>query len=160
MSLDINTPRGQESVHEEDRMLAIIKQSYPSLQFFHTPIKRSALIDGFIVKDNELRALFESKCRRESLQSFSEPPLNNEWMISQHKLNSAATIAKHLSVPFCGFLYLVNDNRVLMFKLTDETGRFIHPMRVERRKTSASCNGGTMIDTCYFINLKYAIYVN
>jgi hypothetical protein len=160
MSLDINTPRGQESVSEEKAMLDILKSRYQSSQFFHTPITRAALIDGFIVKNNELIAIYESKCRRESLDSFKAHPFNNEWMISHHKINSAANLSKILSVPFWGFLYLVNDKKVIAIKFTDEKGNYIHNMRIERKKTSKCCNGGTMIDTCVFINIGNGNLIN
>jgi hypothetical protein len=56
-------------------------------------------------------------------------------------------------VPFWGFLYLVPEKLLLVVKLTDSHGKFVTDMRIEQRETSASCNGGTMIDTCGFINI-------
>lgn len=159
MSLDINTPRGQESVHEEQDMLSILKTAYQSSQFFHTPITRAALIDGFIVKNNELTALYETKCRRESANDFRSK-YNNEWLISHHKINSGASLSKALAVPLWGFLYLVPDRKVIAIKLTDDKGNYVQPMRIERRKTSKCCNGGTMIDTCVFINISNGYNVN
>jgi hypothetical protein len=158
MSLDINTPRGQESVQEEQDMLSILKSAYSS-QFFHTPITRAALIDGFIVKNDELIAIYESKCRSESASDF-KTKYNNEWLISHHKINSGASLSKALAVPFWGFLYLVPDRKVIAFQLTDDKGNYIKPMRIERRKTSKCCNGGTMIDTCVFININNGKHVN
>jgi hypothetical protein len=160
MSLDINTPRGQESVQEERDMLDIIKSRYHASQFFHTPIKRAALIDGFIVKNNELIAIYESKCRRESLDSFKAHPFNNEWMISHHKINSGASLSKALAVPLWGFLYLVQDRKVIAIQFTDDKGNYIQPMRIERKKTSKCCNGGTMLDTCVFININNGYLLN
>jgi hypothetical protein len=160
MSLDINTPRGQESVQEERDMLDIIKSRYHSSQFFHTPIKRAALIDGFIVKNNELIAIYESKCRRESLDSFKAHPFNNEWMISHHKINSGASLSKALAVPLWGFLYLVQDRKIIAIQFTDDKGNYIQPMRIERKKTSKCCNGGTMLDTCVFININNGYLLN
>jgi hypothetical protein len=159
MSLDINTPRGQKSVQEEQEMLSILKTKYSS-QFIHTPITCAALIDGFIVKNDKLIAIYESKCRSESLESFKKPPFNNEWLISHHKINSGASLSKALAVPFWGFLYLVPDRKVIAFQITDNKGNCIKPMRIERRKTSKCCNGGTMIDTCAFININNGIHVN
>jgi len=159
MSLDINTPRGQESVQEEAQMLTILENAYPLSQFIHTPITSAALIDGFIIRDGELKGLYESKCRRESVESFRSN-YNNEWMISHHKINSGAQLSKSLCVPLWGFLYLVNDAQVIAIKITDDLGNYVHPMRIERRKTSKCCNGGTMLDTCIFISLKHGIYVN
>jgi hypothetical protein len=159
MSLDINTPRGQESVVEENQMLDILKNAYQSSQFFHTPITRAALIDGFIVRNNELMAIYESKCRRESRHDF-KTKYNNEWLISHHKINSGASLSKALAVPLWGFLYLVPDRQVIAIKITDDKGNYVQQMRIERRKTSKCCNGGTMLDTCVFINITNGIYVN
>ena len=157
MSLDINTHRGQESVQEENQMLEILRSSY-KCQFIHTPITKAGLIDGFIIRNNELRGIYESKCRRDSLQTFRNK-YNNEWLVSFHKLQAGSQIAKALATPFWGFLYLVPDNQVLAIKLTDDKGNFIPEIRIERRQTSKCCNGGTMIDTCGLINLSNAIFV-
>jgi hypothetical protein len=154
MSLDINTPRGQESVAEENEMLDILHSNFNSL-FIHTPIKSAASIDGIIIKDNSLTGLFESKCRRDTLQTF-QTQYNNEWLVSFHKLQAGATLSKLMCVPFFGFLYLVPDKIILIIKLTDDQGKFIAKIRIDQRKTSACCNGGTMIDTCGFINISGA----
>jgi len=152
MTLDINTPRGQESVEEEKNMLRIIRNYYPLSTFIHTPIRKAALIDGLIIKDNELLGIFESKCRRESLDSFRQK-YDNMWMISYRKLIDGCNSSKSLAVPFWGFLYLVNDQKVIIVQITDSNGRFIHIPPVERKQTSKSCNGGTMIDTCGYIDI-------
>jgi len=152
MTLDINTPRGQESVEEEAEMLNIIKAKNPSSQFFHTPITKASLIDGFITQNQQLIAIYESKCRRHSLETFKNQ-FNNEWMISSHKLLAGAQLSKMLEVPFVGYLYIVNQV-VLSAKITNDKGRFTIPIRFAEKVTSASCNGGIMKDTCGFINLK------
>jgi hypothetical protein len=154
MSLDINTPRGQESVVEENEMLDILKSNYDSL-FIHTPIESAAAIDGLIIKDNQLIGIFESKCRRDTLHKF-QTAYNNEWLVSWHKLQAGATLSKMLCVPFWGFLYLVPDQLLLVQKLTDTKGECVSKVRKEQRKTSACCNGGTMIDTCGMIDITKA----
>jgi len=153
MSLDINTPRGQESVAEETEMFNLIKSKNPSCKFFHTPITKASLIDGFITRNEELIGIYESKCRRHSLETFQNQ-FQNEWMMSCHKLLSGAQLSKMLEVPFVGYLYIVPNKIVMSVKITNEKGRFIIPIRFAEKKTSACCNGGTMQDTCGFINLK------
>jgi hypothetical protein len=151
MSLDINTPRGQESVAEENEMIDLLRSQFDSL-FIHTPIESAASVDGLIIKDHSLSGIFESKCRRDTLQTF-QTSYHNEWLVSFHKLQAGATLSKMICVPFWGFLYLVPDQLLLVTKLTDSQGKFVAKMRIEQRKTSACCNGGTMIDTCGFIDI-------
>jgi hypothetical protein len=158
MSLDINTPRGQESVAEERCMIDILKSKYES-QFIHTPIESAALVDGMIIKNNQLLGIFESKCRRDTLHKF-QTSYHNEWLVSFHKLQAGATLSKMLCVPFWGFLYLVPDQLLLVIKLTDAQGKFVAKIRIEQRETSACCNGGTMIDTCGFISIKDAKHLS
>jgi len=153
MNLDINTPRGQESVAEETEMFNIIKSKNPSCQFFHTPITKASLIDGFITQKQQLLAIYEAKCRRHSLETFQHQ-FQNEWMISSHKLLAGAQLSKMLEVPFVGYLYIVPNKIVLSAKITNDKGRFIIPIRFAEKQTSASCNGGIMQDTCGFINLQ------
>jgi hypothetical protein len=158
VSLDINTPRGQESVMEEREMLEILKSVHKDAQFVHTPITKAALIDGMIIRYEVLVGIYESKCRRNTLKEFKNE-FSNEWMVSFHKLQAGSQLAKALCVPFFGFLYLVPDKMVARVKLTDEMGNFLPSILIGRKQTSKCCNGGTMMDTCGFISLDSAVYV-
>lgn len=132
---------------------------FPASQFIHTPITKAALIDGLIIRDNELQGIYESKCRRESVDSFRDK-FSNDWLISYHKLKDGCHLAKSLAVPFWGFLYLVNDRKVIAIKIADDKGGIVQDIRIERRKTSKCCNGGTMMDTCAFINIRHGFFIN
>lgn len=158
MSLDINTPRGQESVKEELDMLEILETEHKDCQFIHTPITKAALIDGMIIRDGELVGIYESKCRRNTLKEFKND-FSSEWMVSFHKLQAGSQLAKSLCVPFIGFLYLVPDKMVAQIKLTDDKGNFLPSIFIGRKQTSKCCNGGTMMDTCGFISLDSAVYI-
>lgn len=158
MSLDINTPRGQESVHEELEMLDILETDHDDCKFIHTPITKAALIDGMIIRDGELVGIYESKCRRNTLKEFKNE-FSNEWMVSFHKLQAGSQLSKALCVPFIGFLYLVPDKMVAQIKLTDDKGNFLPSILIGRKQTSKCCNGGTMMDTCGFISLDSAVYI-
>jgi len=158
MSLDINTPRGQESVQEELEMLDIMRYAHKDYQFIHTPITKAALIDGMIIRDGELVGIYESKCRRSTLKQFKNE-FSSEWMVSFHKLQAGSQLAKALCVPFIGFLYLVPDKMVARIKLTDDNGNFLPSIFIGRKQTSKCCNGGTMMDNCGFISLDSAVYI-
>jgi hypothetical protein len=158
VSLDINTPRGQESVHEELEMLDIMKAVHKKYQFIQTPITKAALIDGMVIMDGKLVAIYESKCRRNTLKEFKND-FSSEWMVSFHKLQAGSQLAKALCVPFYGFLYLVPDKMVARIRITDEKGNFLPSILIGRKQTSKCCNGGTMMDTCGFISLDSAVYI-
>ena len=153
MWLDINTPKGQTTVEEEKQMLQILSSAYPNTEFCHTPLKNPSKVDGFTIKNNVVTSVFESKCRQMKLNTLINT-FNNEWLVTFEKIQSGAIIARKLSVPFIGLLFLVPDNLIIVTKITDQNGDFFPPIRLERTRTQTTCNGGEIVRTNAYINVK------
>ena len=155
MSLDINTPKGQESLAQEQEMLDLLHKAFPLATFAQTPKDLPADVDGFaIMGANKVAAVFESKCRDMSRAQLSK--FGDEWLVTFEKIQKGAQIAKSLCVPLVGYLYLVPDKKVLMVRIADENGNFLPKIRIERTETQATTNGGQIVRTNAYIDVSGA----
>jgi hypothetical protein len=155
MTLDINTPKGQESLQQEQEMLQIIKRSAPAFEFAQTPKEASAEVDGIVMKDRTLIAVFESKCRNMSHKDLAGS-FGNEWLITYEKLVKGASIARSFQIPFVGYLFLVPDKKVLSVVICNKNGDLIPKIRVERTETQKTINGGLVTRTNAYIDMETA----
>jgi hypothetical protein len=154
MSLDILTPKGQESAREEREMLDSLRVTFPDSLFVNTPKDDPAKVDGFTIKGDQITSCFESKCRNMSRSQLSR--FGDEWLVTYAKIVHGATLAKTLCVPFYGFLYLIPDRMILVVKIADETGEFLPRIRLERTVTSRTINGGQLVRTNAYIDVTGA----
>jgi len=68
-------------------------------------------------------------------------------LVSFDKINKGTMIAsKGFEAPFFIFAVLIPDQRIFFWKVSDEKGNFLMPMKVESRKTPFNCAGGEKID--------------
>jgi len=154
MSLDILTPKGQESAREEQEMLDSLRITFPDSMFVNTPKHNPSKVDGFTIRNNEITSCFESKCRQMTRDQLSK--WGDEWLVTYEKIVHGANLAKSLCVPFYGFLYLVPDGLILTIKIADHNGDLMPPIRLERTETSKCINGGKVIKTNAYINVTGA----
>jgi hypothetical protein len=154
MRLNINTPRGQVALSYEQTLIHSIESHWPQFHAVQTPKDQPAEVDGFLIKENELYAVFETKTRDCNLAQMNQ--WGNEWLLSFDKLMHGADIAKRLRIPFIGFLYLIKEPIAMSIKLADKEGNFIPKMRLERTTTKRNINGGEVIRTNAFIDLSTA----
>ena len=162
MNLDINTPRGQKSLRDEQVMLNSIAKKYGS-QVYQTPKEREAKCDGIIARNGEIRGIFESKCRYNLYYDFNTGKLDVEgkngfrpcdsWLITYEKIELGAYLSKLLCVPFIGFLYIVNSGVVLTWKITDDVGNIIIDTNEAVTATQYSINGGTAVRKNAYLKL-------
>jgi hypothetical protein len=151
MSLDVLTENGQIAVEHSRRALELIGKKY-----VETKQDTIADIDGFMLnKSNEIMACYEIKSRNTTLDEL-EGRFDNEWIITYDKIIRGAAIAKALQIPFCGILYLVNDDISMLVTIADEIGELCVPIRVVRSKTQATCNGGTANRVNAYVNMDSA----
>ena len=93
---------------------------------FETNKNTTAKVDGVLIKDNQLSAIFESKCRNMSMMEID---------------NYGSC------VPFIGFLYLIKDDIVMYWKITDSQGNFLFDFDVKQTQTQKTINGGQIVRT-------------
>jgi len=92
--LDINTPRGQESLLQEQDMIQLIHAAYDGIELLQTPKDKPADVDGFISRQGEIIGVYEAKCRdmtRDQLAEFSY-----EWLITFDKLQKGEIGRAHV----------------------------------------------------------------
>ena len=111
-----------------------------------------AKIDGIIVKDNQLSGVFESKCRDLSLMQLQK---FGSWLITHDKLIEGKKISTLLRVPFIGFLYLIKDDIIMYWKITDKYGDFLFDYDIKETRTQKTINGGSVIRKNAFLPVKY-----
>lgn len=154
MKLDVNTPKGQVTVAQEEEQLAILHRANPAFTFIHTPKDRASDVDGFIVKNHSVVGMFLSSCRTSSREQMRK--WGDTWLLTYDKIQKAIPLAKQLCVPVYGCIYLVPDQLVLTLTLVDDKGEVMPMMRLERTQTQATVNGGQVTRTNAYISLATA----
>jgi len=154
VNLDINTPKGQITLAQEQAQLAILAKSAPGVSFIQTPKDQPADVDGFIVREGSIVGMFLSSCRTSSREQMRK--WGDTWLLTFDKIQKAIPLAKQLCVPVYGCIYLVPDQMVLTLTLVSAKGEVMPSMRLERTKTQASVNGGQVVRTNAYISLESA----
>ena len=136
--LDINTKKGQESLRHERTMLERIKGAM-KVKLVETDKNSDAKCDGVIIHNDKLSGVFESKCRN---MNYMELLKHGSWLITLQKILDGQTLSKMLRVPFLGFIYLIPDEMIFYWKITDNMGDFNFGFDVRRTSTQRTINGG------------------
>ena len=145
--MDILTKKGQKSLEYERTMLeriSILKK----VNIIETDKNMDAKGDGMISQDNQLTGIFESKCRDMSLMKLRE---FGSWLVTFDKIMDGKKLSTLLRVPFLGFLYLIPDNIIMYWKITDKYGNFLFDFDVKNTRTQKTINGGSIIRTNAFL---------
>jgi hypothetical protein len=145
--LDINTPRGQVTLTDEEKAVAIFQARYPNYTYVHTDKTTMAKMDGLLVRDGKLSGMVLTSCRYGCTVATFEHNWNWEWMVTWRKVALGAWLAKHMQTRLYGFIYVVNDDTLMIQKLFDPSKqpaeRWLTPIRVAYTETQATVNGGT-----------------
>jgi hypothetical protein len=139
-NLDIHTEKGQKTLEQEDRAYSIFISRYPSYNIVETDKDKDAKVDSFLVDNDEIEAVVECKCRTmtyEKLQNFGS------WLITYDKIECGKEVSELLRVPYLGFLYLVPDDVLLIWEITNSSGSYKFSFDKKKTKTQYSVNGGT-----------------
>ena len=157
-SLDILSPKGQQSLRDERDMLEslrrVFESSGSSMQIVETDKDTPCSVDGFLIKNGIISGVFESKVRymdRAKMRKY-----NNEWLVTFDKINTGLQLSKILCVPFYGLLYLVHEPIGMMVHIGDEFGDPVANMKVAQTTTSKTCNGGVITKANAFIDIGNA----
>lgn len=154
--MDINTPKGRETLEQVADAINIWRRNFPKLHYIHTPANMPADIDGIIAQNGRVIGVVEVKCRVSmSVEAFDRIH-NSEWLVTFDKVTRCIDAAKALQVPFVGFLYFPREK--MLFSKT-----IFHPihgmevsMRVEHSTTQATVNGGKIARDNAYIDMSTA----
>jgi len=153
--MDITSPKGKKTVEEEKFMLGRFESAW-KCEAIHTPIIEGSACDGFFVRKKETKAMFESKCRQMTLDELEN---YGSWMITYEKLMKCRTISEYLCIPMYGLLYLVKDNLIMYWKITDNKGKFLFEFETDIRNTQYCVNGGEKLDEVALLPIEYGEYL-
>lgn len=157
--LDVNSPKGQESLVHEMRAVQLWQHHYPDFTYVHTPKDGSALVDAVIVEHHEadIVAIVEQKSRNMSLEQLLKWDM--EWLVTYAKIEAGRITARALGVPFIGFLYLIPDDLLITKQLSDANGEWTCEFRVDMTETQETINGGKITRENAFIDLTEAKHI-
>ena len=136
--MDIRTEKGQQSLRYENEMLNSIRKRF-DVDIIETNKDSPALCDGFMVRNGIITGVFESKCRKATIEDFRKW---GSWLITYEKIDGLAWMSNKLCIPALGFLYSIPDDIVLMWHITDREGNYKFEFKVEKTITQATINGG------------------
>ena len=136
MVLNCQSKKGKQAMQEE----RLAMQSFCDVfkyQWCETPHNTMAACDGVLVKEGELKAVGEVKCRYNvGFDDFFDR-FNGEWLVTASKLKKCKDIADGLGVNFVGFLYLVDSKKLLFKPITS--------WRSEETETITNINNPTLV---------------
>jgi len=157
--LDVNSPKGQESLVHEMRAVQLWQHHYPDFTYVHTPKDGSALVDAVIVEHHQadIVAVVEQKSRNMSLEQLHKWDM--EWLVTHAKIEAGRTTAHALGVPFIGFLYLIPDDLLITKQLSNAKGEWTCDFRVDMTETQETINGGKITRENAFIDLTEAKHI-
>ena len=82
--LDILTPRGQQTLVEEQRAIDIFHRNIDGINMVQTIKDRASIVDGFLLTNGVVRAVVENKGRDMSLAQLER--FNWEWLVTLDKV--------------------------------------------------------------------------
>jgi len=161
-TLDINTPRGQQTLSDEAKAVQIFHARYPQWKYIDTDKRTMAKADGLLLCDDKLEGLVLTSCRYHCTLATFQLNWNWEWLVTWRKLALGALLGRHLQTSLIGFLYIVDEDLLLIKRLFDPlkpVGQQWTKMRTELTATQATCNGGSIVRRNAFIKIDHATRV-
>ena len=157
--LDVNTPKGQQSLQHELRAVELWNYHYPQFTYVHTPKDGPAYVDAVIV-DNEAQvvAVVEQKSRNMTLEQLQK--WDNEWLITYDKIEAGRYVGNALGVSYMGFLYLIPDDLLIIQQISDGAGAWTCNFRTAVTETQETINGGLIARENAYINLDNAQHLD
>ncbi len=152
--MDINTPRGRESLKAEHRAMEIFAKHFPDYEYCETPKDKPADIDAILIKQNQIMRVVETKCRDMTIEEFIGR-FNYQWLVTFDKLEKGKKIAKALCVPFTGFLYLNQSQILLVQQISNHIG-YVPEITIFQTATQKNINGGQIIRSNAYIDMSNA----
>lgn len=157
--LDINTPRGQETLQQERRAAELYVKGNPNAYYLATKKKEEPSFDAFIISrdEKEVIAIAETKCRHGTVDKLFNQ-WGGRWLVTYDKIASNVIIAKAAKVPLVGLLYLVEDDALLYLDLWS-AAKGAASYWVEETRTQRTVNGGSIVRANAYIDMSKATIV-
>ena len=145
-----------QTLTHERRAVQLFIDKHPTYEYIHTPKEGYSKVDALLKQHDVVKAVVETKCRRKlSLNDFRKR-FNGEWLLTHDKVEAGRHLAMTLEVPFVGFLYLIDDDVLLVQKLCNVDGTFAVNMVIRATETKFTMEGGTIIRNNAYIDMSNA----
>lgn len=155
-NLDINTPKGQQTLVDVAAAAAIWEACHEGCKYAKTPEHLPSSIDAILLRGDVIEGVAETKCRYSFTLDEFRTAYKCEWLVTMDKLVKASQVAAMLRVPAYGFLYIAKDRVLLTQQITDNEGQFCVPLRCDRTATQRTINGGEAIRANAYIDMTGA----
>ena len=139
--MDILTPKGQETLRQERKAIALFLESFPGFEFFETPKETPADIDGVITRGTTLISGVEVKCRNMTVSDLKNK-YYNQWLVTADKLDRGVSVCERLGIDFRGFLYLVPEKILFIVPIYSYKEGWVAEVDYDLTETQATVNGG------------------
>ena len=159
MSLDVLTPKGQQSVRDEQAAVALFTARFPQYSYLETPKQMAADVDALLVTGGHLRQVVETKCRYDCDLDKFMGAYRGQWLVTYDKVVRAMAVARALRIGLMGWLYLAPSKTLLVQPLVDAEGLFVVPMKIITSNTQATTNGGRAVRSNAYIDMTQAIVI-
>lgn len=143
MSLDCQTRKGKVFIEYQMKCIRQLEYSW-NAQIIPTVEDESADIDALAVKNNRISAILEVKSRNMALDQLYR---FGSYLITSEKLSKMSRLSLSLRVPSFLAVYLIKDNNIVYWKVSDLDGKLILDYKDRITTTQTTCNGG-QIDRC------------
>lgn len=157
MSLDVLSPKGQQSVRDESAAAALFEARYPAYRYVETPKHMPAAVDAILLHDGVMRCVVETKCRYDCDLDKFNGQYRSQWLVTFDKVIAAKAVAGSLSLAVVGFLYIVPSKTLLVQQLVDAQGMFTASMQIKATSTQATTNGGKIVRANAYIDMSKAL---
>lgn len=137
--MDILTPRGQQYVEHEKRVIERMRLYFTDCTISHTPIDAPASLDITITRQGKLIGVGEIKCRNNSIDEFNR---FGSLILTWTKIEALVNVATALYIPGFVILYSIPDDEVLIAKAVYRDGTIAPSIFKQNTATQQTCNGG------------------
>ena len=152
----VNKSQFDETLQHENNAVRLFIKKHPNYEYVHTPKDGYSPVDAVLKKNDCVKAIVETKCRLNLSYDKFRHLFGCEWLLSLDKIIAGRQLAIHLNVPFVGFLYLVEDDLLLVQRICDESGLYTANMTIRSNETKRTMAGGKIVRNNAFIEMNNA----
>lgn len=155
--LHVNTPKGKAAEHAVRKAVLRLQKKGQTFAWF--PDNNYSPIDGFIVHDNTVIAIFECKIRDMAYDNGCLTFQDKSYdllILSESKILNGTEMARQMQVDFFLIAYLSNSDHYLIYKLYDNRRNKVIDYEKKDTYTRANINGGEALRSNAFLKVRLA----
>lgn len=147
--LDCLTPKGRKFISHQLRTQSLLERK--GYKFFNMASKASTA-DVLIAKDIDGLMTLCGVAEIKSRELAGNVPLtvdylsnNGGYLVTHDKLKYGSEASNLFEVPFYLIVNLLLENKILIWKVTDDRGLFLFDFDTKNTATQMTCNGGSIV---------------